>query len=231
MPTQPSALRRALLAVSLALLAPLAARAACDCRASLGQCTATIEVDKDTIVLTSSSPACSRVDYRVNGVPKTSVLVNATARERWIGPEALDRVGIDGCVKCAVVADRPAQAGQLSSASGVQVNPPCPQEPPPAKDPAVDALVGDYVVHSGPPGHQVHSKVTVQYGAICLGEDTWDDDPAKVLRRTCRWRVFQNVLVTSWDDGRAVNFEIEKDGLLILPDRKVRLAKVPGKGH
>jgi hypothetical protein len=72
----------------------------CDCAKRVGSCKATVTFKNGELNIKSSSQRCSLVVFRVNGDPRTSIVVNGTATEQWLG-DGIDRLAVSSCVVCA----------------------------------------------------------------------------------------------------------------------------------
>jgi hypothetical protein len=121
-----SACRTALMLAAVIAMssAPHAARAAepsCDCQQSVGTCSASIAVKPveattlgsyaSELRFTSSAPACSKVNYYVDGTPYFNVLVNGnTGADTIWGQKQISRTNITeiSCQVCKQVAMTPA---------------------------------------------------------------------------------------------------------------------------
>lgn len=110
----------AAVALSSVPIAVRAAEASCDCQQSVGTCSASIAVKPveattlgsyaSELRFTSSAPACSKVNYYVDGTPYFNVLVsgNTGADTIW-GPKQISRANITeiSCQVCRQVAMTP----------------------------------------------------------------------------------------------------------------------------
>lgn len=110
-----------LVAAAFAAPAARAAEPSCDCQQSVGACSASIAVKPveattlgsyaAELRFTSSAPACSKVNYYVDGTPYFNVLVNGNTDADTIwGPKQISRANITeiSCQVCKQVAVTPA---------------------------------------------------------------------------------------------------------------------------
>ncbi len=110
----------AVIAMSSAPHAALAAEPSCDCQQSVGTCSASIAVKPveattlgsyaSELRFTSSAPACSKVNYYVDGTPYFNVLVNGnTGADTIWGQKQISRANITEitCQVCKQVAMTP----------------------------------------------------------------------------------------------------------------------------
>src|SRR5438552_15785068 len=68
----------------------------CDCAKRVGLCKATVTFKNGELNVRSNSRRCSLVVYQVNGEPRTSIVVDGTAREQWLGDD-ISRLIVSRC--------------------------------------------------------------------------------------------------------------------------------------
>ncbi len=88
-------------AIILSLFANLAnAQSRCDCREIIAACTGTVRAEGNWITITSTSQACSRIDYYINGEPRLDVVMDGRDQVEWLGPSKIESLDVQGCVVC-----------------------------------------------------------------------------------------------------------------------------------
>lgn len=88
----------------MALIACVAANTAqasrCDCNQNMGSCIANVSVSGKWLKLRSSSEACSKIDYSINGDPKTRTITGGEETDEWLGRTPVKEISVDGCQIC-----------------------------------------------------------------------------------------------------------------------------------
>ena len=85
----------------LAMVAtPLAAQSRCDCTMVKGGCRAQIHARGKWLTYRSSSRACSRIDYYINGQPGVRTITGGRDRAEWLGPSRIKRILVESCRIC-----------------------------------------------------------------------------------------------------------------------------------
>jgi TonB family protein len=74
----------------------------CDCSQIVDTCSAEVGFDDDELEIESSSDACSRIDYLVDGQPFTALVVDGEAEFNWQGqPQTQPQIVVQNCQVCA----------------------------------------------------------------------------------------------------------------------------------
>jgi TonB family protein len=94
----------------------LRAELRCDCSQIVETCSAEVSFDGDEIEVASSSEACSRVDYLIDGQPFSALVVDGEAEFDWRGqPQSSPEIVVENCRVCADSSRGNAIAASLSS--------------------------------------------------------------------------------------------------------------------
>lgn len=72
----------------------------CDCNQNMGSCIANVSVSGKWLKLRSSSEACSKIDYSINGDPKTRTITGGEETDEWLGRSPVKAISVDGCHIC-----------------------------------------------------------------------------------------------------------------------------------
>ncbi|MGI9289951.1 MAG: energy transducer TonB [Gammaproteobacteria bacterium] len=74
----------------------------CDCSQIVDTCSAEVGYDDNEIEIESSSDACSRVDYLINGQPYSALVVDGETEFNWDGqPQNKPQIIVENCRVCA----------------------------------------------------------------------------------------------------------------------------------
>lgn len=74
----------------------------CDCSQIIDTCSANVSFASADINIESSSKACSRVDYLIDGQPYTALVVDGAAAFSWEGqPQSSPQIVVENCRVCA----------------------------------------------------------------------------------------------------------------------------------
>ena len=73
----------------------------CDCTRITGSCEATVQLDRDSLQITSDQRACSRVEYYVDGQPFVALVVDGERREALHASAGTGEVLVQSCQLCA----------------------------------------------------------------------------------------------------------------------------------
>lgn len=79
-----------------------AANARCDCAPDkkLGRCTAEIWQESNWLTIKSNVPRCSQVIWYADGQPNTTIVMDGTAGQEWLGPTRKPALSIQSCEVC-----------------------------------------------------------------------------------------------------------------------------------
>jgi len=106
-------------AIAGLLLAPLLvsntvrAELRCDCSQIIASCSAELSITGNDVDIKSSSTACSRVDYLIDGQPYTALIVDG-ATEFSLGdqPQTKPQMVVENCRVCADAQEQNVSAGE-----------------------------------------------------------------------------------------------------------------------
>jgi TonB family protein len=84
----------------LVTTAPLHAEWRCDCSQTVANCSATVELEGNGIVVRSDHKECSRVDYIVEGQPFVTVAIDGEGKEAWLPQTSAPQIVVRGCSVC-----------------------------------------------------------------------------------------------------------------------------------
>lgn len=74
----------------------------CDCTQIIGSCSASVGLEGNTVVISSDTRACSRVDYLIAGQPFAALVVGGESELPWLGlPQRDPGILVENCRVCA----------------------------------------------------------------------------------------------------------------------------------
>ncbi len=92
----------------------------CDCSQIVESCSAEIGFSDNEISIESSSDACSRVDYLIDGQPFAALIVDGESQFNWNGqPQSSPQIIVENCRVCADVREGNAPAPAVVAAPEV----------------------------------------------------------------------------------------------------------------
>ena len=148
---------------SLIIATGVRAELRCDCSQIVDTCSAEVGFDDNEIEIESSSDACSRVDYLINGQPYSALVVDGEAEFDWDGqPQSKPQIVVENCRVCA---DR--QQGNFAAATAAATDTATEADTADDADRALIKVMPDYPRAAW--GKRLEGSVTVEFSVTAEG--------------------------------------------------------------